>query len=158
MPATRPKSTEALSDRRLTLTRIFDAPREGVFKAWTDPEMLKQWSAPRGFTIIDGSGEAHIGGPWRCHMRSPEGVDLRVGGCYREISPPKRLVFTHTWEGKDGEQGTEETLVSVALEDLNGKTGLAFLQEGFHSRESRDGHCEGWSECFDLLAELLAKA
>lgn len=158
MSAVRSKCAEALSDRQLTLTRIFDAPCERVFRAWIEPELLKRWSAPRNFTVIGGSGELRPGGLWQCHMRSSEGVDFRVGGIYREIVPPERLVFTHAWDGEAGKPGTEETLVTVTLEDADGKTLLTFRQEGFDSRGSRDGHREGWSECFDLLAELLADA
>lgn len=135
-----------------TITRVFDAPRELVFRAWTDPEMMKQWAAPRGFTITHHTGEARPGGAWRCCMRTPEGADLWLGGSYREIVPPGRLVFTHGWDEENG----HETLVTVTFADFGGKTLLTLHQEAFKSPESRDGHEAGWGECLDILAELLA--
>lgn len=145
----------AVSDREFVITRVFDAPRDLVFRAWTDPEIMKQWAAPRGYSIAHQSGEVRPGGAWRCCMRSPDGVDSWLGGSYREIVPPERLVFTHAWE----EEGKprQETLVTVTFEDQGGKTLLTLHQEAFKSRASRDGHEAGWSECLDLLAELLAK-
>ncbi len=155
MSATKATPKATFSDREFVITRIFDASRERVFNAWIDPEILKQWSAPRGFTITHGSGELRPGGAWRCCMHSPEGADLWLGGIYREIVLPERLVFTHAWDDKDRKPG-KETLVTVSFADLRGKTSLTFHQQGFESRESRDGHQAGWNECFDRLAEILA--
>lgn len=140
-----------------TTTRVFDAPREFVWKAWTDPELMRKWAAPRGFTITHQTGELRPGGVWRACMRSPEGVDLWLGGSYVEIMPPQRLVFTHVWD-EDGGQPAHETLVSVTLEDVGGKTLLTLHQQDFKSRESRDGHEAGWDECLDILAKVLAQA
>jgi len=127
-----------------------------VFDAWIDAETIKQWSAPQGFTITQGSAEHRAGGGWRCCMRSSDGIDLCVGGTYREIAPPERLVFTHAWDDGEGNPG-HETLVTVNFADLGGKSSLTLRQTGFESRESRDGHEGGWSECLDRLAELLAR-
>lgn len=140
-------------ERELTLTRLFDAPRELVFKAWTDPELLRHWAAPRKFRITHQSGEVTPGGAWRCCMSSSEGAEFWLGGQYEEIIPPERLVFTHAWD----EEAGYTTLVTVTFEDVGGKTLLTLHQAPFKSRESRDGHEGGWSECFDILAELLAR-
>lgn len=147
----------AASKEEIVITRVFDAPRQLVWKAWVDPEFLKKWSAPRGFDIIGGEQDVRPGGAWRCRMRSPGGQELSLGGAYREVAKPERLVFTHAWDDANGKPGPE-TLVAVRLADLDGKTQLTFHQSGFKSAASRDGHAQGWTECFDLLAECLAAA
>lgn len=149
-------ATTPSDDRAVVITRIVDAPREVAFKAWIDPDLMRQWSAPHGFTITHGEAEVRPDGVWRCCMHSSAGADLWLGGIYREVVPPKRLVFTHAWEDDVGTPG-QETLVTVSFEDHDGKTLLSFRQEGFESRESRDGHEEGWKQCFDRLAEALAR-
>jgi uncharacterized protein YndB with AHSA1/START domain len=104
----------------LVITRSFDAPRSLVFKAWTEREHLVHWSAPKGFTITHSEGDLRPGGAWRACMRSPDGVDLWLGGVYREIVEPERLVFTHAWEDADGKRG-HETLVTVTLTEHAGR-------------------------------------
>jgi len=90
-------------------------------------------------------------------MTKPDGTELWLGGTYREIVEPERLVFTHAWDNEKGEAGPE-TVVTVTLEDRAGKTHMTFRQRGFLSEGSRDGHAGGWEECFDRLDELLSKA
>lgn len=150
-----PTDSATAKDRELVIKRVFDAPRELVFKAWTDPEMLKQWSAPQGFTIPVAEGELKPGGKWRSMMRKPDGTELWLGGVYREIIPPERLVFTHAWDDKNGKPG-HETVVTVTLVERNGKTEMTFKQGIFDSVESRDGHKGGWTECFDRLEALIS--
>jgi uncharacterized protein YndB with AHSA1/START domain len=139
----------------LTITRVFDAPRSLVFEAWTKDEHLKKWSAPKGLTLPFSQGDLRVGGEWKAIMLTPEGVELKLGGVYREIIPNELLVFTHIWEEDDGPG--PESIVTVRFEDENGKTRMTFTQSGFKSKESLAGHSEGWGECFDLLDELLAK-
>jgi len=145
----------AKNDDELVINRVFDAPRDLVWKAWTDPEMMKEWSAPRGFTLPISEGDLRPGGAWRAQMRKDDGTELGLGGVYREIAAPERLVFTHVWMDENGKPGPE-TLVTVTFTDRGGKTEMNFRQSGFDSVESRDGHSEGWNECFDKLAELVA--
>lgn len=144
------------ANRVLTITRIFDAPRDLVFAAWTDPGHLKRWSAPHGFRISHSSGELRPGGAWRACMVAPDGAELWLGGVYREIVHGEKLVFTHAWDGQDG-QPEPPTLVTVVLKDLDGKTEMTFRQEGFASDASRDGHEGGWSQGFERLGELLGE-
>lgn len=153
----RNSDTLTAKGRELVITRVFDAPRDLVWKAWTEPERIKQWSAPRGFTIPVAEGELRPGGAWKSCMRKPDGTDLWLGGVYHEIDEPKRLVFTHAWLDEHGNPGPE-TVVTVTLTERGGKTEMNFRQSGFDSIESRDGHAGGWNECFDKLEELLAKA
>ena len=86
---------EKPAEREITITRIFDAPRETVFKAWTDAAQLAQWWGPKGFTNPVCEIDARVGGAIRIHMRSPDGSVYPMKGEFREIVPPERIVFTN---------------------------------------------------------------
>jgi uncharacterized protein YndB with AHSA1/START domain len=139
----------------LTITRTFGVPREEVWRAWTTCEADNQWSAPEGFTIPQCRIDARVGGIWQITMRKPDGEELAVGGSYRELRAPERLVATHAWRNPDGTDG-HETLMTVTLAERGGGTEMTFRQSGFDSAESRDGHRDGWSQCFDKLDAYLA--
>ena len=141
----------------LVIDRVFDAPRELVWKAWTDPAMMKVWSSPRGFTIPRSEGELRVNGTWQATMVKPDGEELNLGGKYLEISEPERLVFTHVWMDENGNPTSPESTVTVTLTARGNKTEMNFRQTGFDSLGSRDGHSEGWTECFDKLDELLSE-
>jgi uncharacterized protein YndB with AHSA1/START domain len=151
----RNSDTLTMKERELVITRVFDAPRDLVWKAWTEDERMKQWSAPKGFTIPVSEGDLRPGGAWKACMRKPDGTELWLGGVYREIIEPDKLVFTHAWLDEHGKPGPE-TLVTVTLTERGGKTEMNFRQSGFESVDSRNGHAEGWNECFDKLEGLLA--
>lgn len=143
--------------RELVITRTFDAPRELVFKAWTDPEHALKWWGPRSHPTTRVEMDVRPGGRWRKCLRSTEsGEELWNGGMFREITPPSRLVFTFAWE-QEGERGLE-TVITVDFTEHNGKTRMTFRQTPFQSIEERDGHHGGWSSSFDRLDELLAGA
>lgn len=142
------------TDLDLTITRLFDAPRDLVFKMWAEPHHMQRWSCPEGFTNGDGEMDFREGGHWLATMRSPEGQDMRLGGAYQEIVRPERIVFTHAWLNGDGKPGPE-TLITVTFADVGGKTRMTFHQSGFASKASRDGHEGGWSESFVKLDALL---
>ena len=152
--AAKANARAAAESHELVLTRVFDARRELVFKAWTEREYLMQWSAPHGFTVTESDGDLRPGGRYRAAMRSPEGNDYRLGGIYKEIVAPERLVFTHAWEDDKGQLG-HATEVTVTLEDLGGKTKMTFRQTGFETATSRDSHRGGWSDTFEKLAALV---
>lgn len=151
-----PLSSASSGDRELVIIRTFAAPRALVWRAWTEAERMVQWMAPSGFTIPFSEGELRPGGAWRAHMRAPDGSLHRGGGVYREVVPPERLVFTHAWTGADGTR-SPETLVTVVLAESGGKTVMTFRQSGFPSVESRDGHGEGWKQCFERLEGVLER-
>jgi uncharacterized protein YndB with AHSA1/START domain len=150
------KDTEtiATSERELTITRVFNAPRSLVFKVWTQPEHFSRWLGPKDFTTIGCQMNVQVGGMYRACIRSPEGNDHWMQGVYREITQPERLVFTFAWEDENN-QPKHETLVTVTFEEHNNKTLMTFQQAIFESIESRDSHNTGWSECFDRLATYL---
>ena len=145
------------SESELTITRVFEAPRTMVFRAWTDPEQMARWAAPRGFSRGEARSDVRVGGTYRACIRSPEGQDHWVHGEYREIVEPSRLVMTHGWLDDKGQPG-HMTLITVTFEELGPlKTQMNFLQTGFDSTESRDGHNSGWTSSFEQLAALLAE-
>jgi len=86
------------SDREVAMTRVFDAPRHLVFKAWTTPEHMMRWWGPQGFTCLSCAIDLRVGGTWRLAMRSPAGVEDRQRGVFREIVEPERIVFTYAFE------------------------------------------------------------
>jgi uncharacterized protein YndB with AHSA1/START domain len=147
----------ASAERELVIRRTFNAPRELVFRAWTELQLLAQWSCPRGFSFTEQSGELRVGGTFAATMRSPEGTEHRLRGVYREIVPPERLVFTHWWVDERGSPGPE-TLVTVTLTEHHGRTEMMFHQGIFASVAAREGHEQGWQGCFERLEELLHEA
>ena len=142
-------------NRVLLMTRIVDAPPALVFQAWTEPERIKHWWGPRGYTTISCEMDVRPGGAWRVRSRAPDGTELGERGVFREIVSGERLVFIHVWEDADGNPGLE-TLVTVTFADEGGKTRLTLRQAVFDSVKTRDGHVEGWGESLDMLAEHLA--
>jgi uncharacterized protein YndB with AHSA1/START domain len=145
----------APAERELVITRIFDAPRELVFKAWTDPAVAKGWFGPKDHPATHMEMDVRPGGAWRGRLRSIEtGKELRLGGVFREVAPPDRVVFTFAWE-EEGERGLE-TLVTLTFAEQDGKTRMTFHQAPFQSVEERDGHRGGWSSSFDRLEDYVA--
>ncbi|QBR71840.1 polyketide cyclase [Beijerinckiaceae bacterium] len=144
------------AERELVITRIFEAPREVVFKAWTDPSQAKKWWGPKDHPAIELEMDVRPKGAWRGCLRSIEtGKELWHRGVFHEISPPERLVFTFAWD-EEGERGLE-TLVTVTFSDQNGKTQMTFHHAPFQSIEERDGHQGGWTSTFDRLADYLGE-
>lgn len=154
---TRTEDTSARQERKLTITRMFDAPCSLVFKVWTQPGHFARWLGPKDFTTTFCQMDVRLGGTYRACIRSPEGKDHWMQGVYREIVEPERLVFTFAWEDEDTKP-KHETIVTVTFVDQHGKTLLTFHQADFESVESRDSHRSGWSECFDRLEVYLANA
>ena len=143
-------------ENELVITRIFDAPRELVFRAWTEPERFMKWTGPRGFVGSNHTIDLRPGGAWRVMIKKESnGEELWHGGVYREVAPPERLVFTFAWDGDDGKP-ENEMLIELNLEEHEGKTKMTFRQTRFKSIAQRDGHRGGWNSSFDKLDELIA--
>ena len=149
---------QTMNESELVITRVFDAPQALVFAAWTEPEHLARWSGPQGFTTPHSTMDLREGGRYRACLRSPEGAEHWVGGVYKTLQPPHRLVMTHAWEDEHGEPGPQ-TLVTVTLsEESPGRTRMHFRQSGFDSTSSRDGHARGWASSFDRLQAHMEDA
>jgi uncharacterized protein YndB with AHSA1/START domain len=95
MSAKKEGSAEALSDREIVTTRVFDAPRELVFKAWTHPDHLAKWWGPKGFTNTFQEFDMRPGGVWRFIMHGPDGVDYKNKSVFVEVVKPERIVLQH---------------------------------------------------------------
>jgi uncharacterized protein YndB with AHSA1/START domain len=149
------EAASAAGERELVVTRIFNAPRGVVFKAWIEPEHLARWWGPQGFTLVSCKAEVRPRGAWHRTMRAPDGSLIRKHGVYREVVAPERLVFTYVSDGADGNPGPA-TLVMVTFADDGGKTKLTLRQTLFASAASRDAHQIGWTSCLERFAEYLA--
>jgi uncharacterized protein YndB with AHSA1/START domain len=146
----------ATADRELVMSRVFDAPRALVFKAWTEPEHMSKWFGPKGFVSTVLRSDLRPGGSYRLHMLGPDG-DHWLQGVYQEIVEPERLVSTFAWADADGRPTRPETILALTFEDLGGaKTKLTLRQSVFESVNARDQHNEGWTSSFEKLAEYLA--
>jgi uncharacterized protein YndB with AHSA1/START domain len=155
------QTTSAPSDRDLILTRLIDAPREKLFRAWTEPELLKQWFAPLPYTTPVAELDVRPGGASLIVMRGPEGAEMPIRGVYLEVVPNERLVFTNAyvkaWEP------AEKPFMTVVLtfEDRDGKTQYTALVRHWTvaDREMHEkmGFHQGWGQCADQLAALVAR-
>jgi uncharacterized protein YndB with AHSA1/START domain len=151
--------------RELVITRIFDAPRELVWQAWTDPKQLVKWWGPKDFTAPVAKIELRVGGKYLYCMRSPEGQDYWSTGTYREVVPLERLVCTDSFADADGnvvpgshyglgEDFPLEMQVTITFEEVDGKTKMTLKHVGLPENMS-DMTSTGWNESFDKLAESL---
>jgi uncharacterized protein YndB with AHSA1/START domain len=150
---TKPKSPEPDGIR---LERRFNAPAKAVFDTWTSAELLRRWwPAGADWDTPIAEVDPRVGGELRLVMRSPKGDEFGGSGRYLEIDPPKRLVFTWSWDGHEGHEGTQ--LVEVELRELqDGKTTVILTNRGLGDEESRRAHREGWEASFDNLDRVLS--
>jgi uncharacterized protein YndB with AHSA1/START domain len=154
MNATTSAAAETM-DRELLITRIFDAPRALVFKAWTEPDRAARWWGPQGFVTVYCNMDVRPGGAFRVCMRSPEGTEHWKQGVYREVVEPERLVFTFAWEDPEGKP-RHETVVTVAFAEHGTKTKLTLHHGVFETVMARDAHQSGWTSTLECLADYLA--
>jgi uncharacterized protein YndB with AHSA1/START domain len=145
------------TDEQILITREFDAPKALVFKAWTTPELVRQWwSAKRGETTV-AEIDLRPGGKWRSAMVTDDGIEVAFRGEYREVVPDERIVSTEIYEGiPNGEASA--TLNIVTFTEADGRTTLTLLIEA-PNREVRDaiiesGMEDGLQDALDLLEEL----
>jgi uncharacterized protein YndB with AHSA1/START domain len=138
------------------MTRVFHAPRELVFDAFTRREHLERWQgAPMGMTVTVELSDIRPGGAFRICMRAPDGAEHWLEGVYQEVVRPERLVYTHAWLDGD-KRPRKETLVTMTFVQRGATTEITLRQTGLASPASRDGHEQGWSSTFDRLAGYLA--
>jgi uncharacterized protein YndB with AHSA1/START domain len=145
------------SDREIVMTRVFDAPRDLVFEAYSSCEHLSHWWGPRKYEFASCELDFRPGGAWRIVHRGPEGEDDQgFHGEFREIVRPERIVWTFEWEGMPGHVSTE----TLTFEERDGKTTITATSM-FASVEDRDGMLQsgmeaGAAESYDRLDEYLA--
>ncbi|MCL4691025.1 MAG: SRPBCC domain-containing protein [Candidatus Hydrogenedentes bacterium] len=162
-------NTETTIDTKgdaLTITRVFDAPRERVWKAWSDPNLLQQWWGPEHFTVPAYTADFREGGQYHYCMRSPEGQDYWGVGVYQEIVPMERIVYTDAFADEKGNSVTaahygmdgdwaDELIVTLTFEDHDGRTRFTLRHTGLPQGQHREMCGIGWSESFDKLETLV---
>ncbi|HUK29664.1 MAG TPA: SRPBCC domain-containing protein [Candidatus Acidoferrum sp.] len=162
MPEKNSSSATQPATREATITRIFDAPRALVFKAWTNPNHMAQWWGPKGFTNRSCELDVRPGGVIRIEMVTPDGTAHPMTGVFHEIVEPERLVFTsRAFFDKDGNPKIE-VRNTVTFEDHNGKTKLTvkivIVRAAPEVERAVAGMEQGWNQSLDRLAQLLANA
>ncbi len=145
--------------REITITRLFDAPRELVFNAWTDPKHVAQWWGPKGFSNPVCEMDVRPGGAILIHMASPDGTVIPGRGFFKEIVPPERIVMTSgAFEDAEGNQELE-VLNTITFEEENGKTRLTLHAVVLRATPAVEGSLAGmeagWNQSLDKLAASL---
>jgi uncharacterized protein YndB with AHSA1/START domain len=165
-----------LQDRELVITRVFDAPKELVFKVWTEPEHIKNWWGPKPFTAPRCEVDLKPGGEYIYVMRSPDGQEFPVQGKFKEIVENEKLVYTDDmykqadfWKamignkvGPDVDFSALQLIVTVTFEDQGDKTKFTLVTR-FVSNDVRDAMigmqmAEGWTSSLEKFAEELSKS
>lgn len=154
--------TPPADDRDLVLTRIIDVPREKLFRAWTEAEVLKQWFAPKPFTTPFAELDVRAGGSNRITMRDPDGNDYPNAGVYLEVVPNEKLVFTDAFTEAWAPSAKPFMTVVLTFEDLGGGRTKYVARAQHWTIEDRETHekmgfMEGWGLCTDQLAEVAGK-
>jgi uncharacterized protein YndB with AHSA1/START domain len=138
----------------LRLKRHYPVPVEKVFRAWTDPQALRQWFGPSNEgKILVSETDLKVGGRYRIVMQMPSGEQHRVGGVYREIVPNEKLVFTWAWESTP----ERESLVTVHMKSVGDGTDMTLTHEHFFDEAARDRHEHGWNGTFERLGHYLSR-
>jgi len=128
--------------------RVIHAPREDVFAAWTDPARLSIWWGPPGVPVSRLDGELRPGGAYLIAMAEPTGGERVLEWSFREIDPPRRLVYGWRWLQGRG----DDSLVTVEFADLGDRTRVVVEHSGLPDERSRAIHARGWAGCLDNLA------
>lgn len=145
------------SDREIHTSRLFDAPREQVFDAWTDPVHVSNWWGPRGFTTTTKSMDLRAGGEWLFVMHGPDGRDYRNRVVYREVVRPERLAYRHTGVGNDDPMKFEVTVDFIERgERTEVKFRLVLDTREMFDEATKFGAVEGLHDTMDRFGAHLA--
>jgi uncharacterized protein YndB with AHSA1/START domain len=151
--------TQQAQDVVLRMSRRFDAPREQVFEAWTNPEVIREWwRAGPDWETPEAEVDLRPGGSYRWSMRDTTKDETHtVMGEYKEVRPPERLVYTWSWESNPKEMaGSMGTLVTVEFSEDGEGTHVELTHSGFANEEIRDLHAHGWDACLANLERTLS--
>jgi uncharacterized protein YndB with AHSA1/START domain len=152
----------------IVVTRVLDAPRDLVWRAWTEPERLKQWWGPTGFTAPAARTDPRVGGTYLWGMRSPEGQEFYTSGVFREVVENERFVVTEQFADADGTvvpasqygmpgDWPAETVMTVTLEDRGSRTAMTVREEGTPAEMAAFSEL-GLRQSIDKLADYLEAA
>jgi uncharacterized protein YndB with AHSA1/START domain len=157
--------TQAQQANELLITRVFDAPLDKVWKAWTDPDEIKKWWGPAQFTAPSIENDFRVGGKYLYSMRGPDGQEYWSTGVYREIVPMERIVVTDSFADEKGNvvpashygmtDFPMETEITVTFADLDGKTELTLKHSGMPAGEMGEQAEAGWNQSLDKFAEAI---
>lgn len=161
--------TTSNPSRTVEITRIFDAPCELVWRAWTDPQQMMHWWGPTAFTSPACTIDLRVGGKYLFCMQAPDGQKFWSTGVYQEVAPPERLVFTDSFADEEGnvvpssyygmgDDFPPAMVVTVTLEAIGGQTKMTLRHEGLPAGEMSDMTVAGWNGSFDKLAATLRPA
>ena len=161
-----PNTTKTSAPQEVVITRVFDAPRDLVWRAWTDPEQIVRWWGPKGFTSPAAKVDLRVGGKFIYCMRSPEGQDGWNGGVFQEIVPQERIVATVFFMDEHGTplhashyglpaDWPDEGVAITTFEERDGKTTLTIRYEGIPAGDALDNTVIGWNEQLDKLEAIL---
>jgi len=157
MPDTQTRPT---ARHELVLERVFDATPDRVYRAWTDPEVLKKWFAPKPFTTPVAELDVRPGGASTIVMRGPDGTEYPNRGVYLEVVPNRRLVSTDAYVAAWVPSERPYMTIDLTFEDLgDGRTKATYRVSHWTAEAKEDherrGFHEGWGTCADQLAELF---
>lgn len=163
-----------MTPQTFTITRTFDASRDEMWKAWTDPDLFGKWFGPKGFTSQVKTLDLRPGGILHSCIRSPEGQEMWAKFVYRDVTPPSRLAWEHSFSDKDGNLTRHpfrsswplKLLTTVIFEEQSGKTKLTLTWTPLEATEAEcevfaneiPGMNQGWGGTFDQLADFFKEA
>lgn len=145
-----------MADKQLSLrlTRLFKAPRSLLFEMWSNPEHMRNWGCPVGFTVVYSNIDFRVGGAWSSCMRSPQSIDHRLGGKYLEIVQDERIVYSSAWLD-DNDNPVQSSVITLSFKSIGDDTELILEQAPFETVSSRDSHQHGWIESLTNLENYL---
>jgi uncharacterized protein YndB with AHSA1/START domain len=139
---------------RVQVRRVFEAPPERVFRAWTTPTELMRWHAPVGYNCTIAEIDLRVGGRYRIGMKGADGIERIASGTYREIDPPRRLRYSWKWEQPERTDMGDTTMTIECLPHGTG-TELVLTHEGFLTEDSRRDHEKGWTTIVERLGTAV---
>lgn len=149
----------------ITIERIYNAPRQLVWDAWTKPEHFKKWWGPKIFTCPVAEMDVRVGGKYFWCMSNPEWGDNYTTGTYLEVKPIEKLVYTDSFADAEGNkvssdyygmpQVPSDSIVTVTLEDLGNKTKMTIHHSEIPEGELAEQTTAGWNESFDKMASIV---
>ena len=139
----------------LEIRRVFPSARPVVFEAFVDPDVMKKWWGPEGFTIPSLDYDPRIGAGYRIEMKPPGADPFYLRGEFREVDPPERLAYSFAWEEPDPDD--VENLVELSFQDLDGSTVVLLDHAPFKTEPRRELLRSGWTDSLNKLEQLLAQ-
>jgi uncharacterized protein YndB with AHSA1/START domain len=157
---------ERTEQKGLVVSRTFNAPRERVWAAWTEPEKIRRWWGPKGFTAPVIEVDLRVGGKYLYDMRSPDGKDYWSAGVFKDIRRPERITVVDSFADEEGNivpasyyglpgRFPLESWVTVTFEDVEGRTKLTISQLDSPAGAATEQGIQGWNESLDKLAEVV---